>query len=148
MPLATDIRQVVGCTVLPGYSAKVGKYLLRDCERTSLNYNPEFIAQGEIMSGFVSPDLVRRPEELHARQHVWMGHWLLGSCLNRCLAEHSHMWQVLIGEGSKEAGDRIQAIYERFIPKTAVVNRMSVERYACGACSQHYVSLLVILRSY
>ena len=37
--------QVIGCTVLPGYINDVGTYLLRDCVNTTLNYNPEFIAQ-------------------------------------------------------------------------------------------------------
>jgi len=49
---------IVGCTVLPGYLANVGKYLLRDCINTTLSYNPEFIAQGDIINGFLKPDIV------------------------------------------------------------------------------------------
>jgi UDPglucose 6-dehydrogenase len=52
---------MVGCTVMPGYLAGVARYLLRDpiaAGRLTLNYNPEFIAQGDIMRGFVQPDMV------------------------------------------------------------------------------------------
>lgn len=52
---------MVGCTVMPGYLAGVARYLLRDAVaagRLTLNYNPEFIAQGDIMRGFVQPDMV------------------------------------------------------------------------------------------
>lgn len=49
---------IIGCTVLPGYTANVGRYLLRDCANTTLNYNPEFIAQGDIIRGLVNPDMV------------------------------------------------------------------------------------------
>ena len=49
---------VIGCTVLPGYIANVGSALLADCEGCTLRYNPEFIAQGEILSGLAAPELV------------------------------------------------------------------------------------------
>jgi UDPglucose 6-dehydrogenase len=49
---------VIGCTVLPGYIINTGRFLLRDCISTTLNYNPEFIAQGEIIHGFENPDMV------------------------------------------------------------------------------------------
>lgn len=49
---------VIGCTVLPGYIANVGSALLADCEGCTLSYNPEFIAQGEILSGLAAPELV------------------------------------------------------------------------------------------
>jgi len=49
---------IIGCTVLPGYIANVGRYLLRDCVNTTLSYNPEFIAQGDIIRGFMKPDIV------------------------------------------------------------------------------------------
>jgi UDPglucose 6-dehydrogenase len=49
---------VIGCTVLPGYIKNTGRFLLRDCVSTTLNYNPEFIAQGEIIKGFENPDMV------------------------------------------------------------------------------------------
>jgi UDP-glucose 6-dehydrogenase len=50
--------QIIGCTVLPGYISNVGRYLLHDCENVSLSYNPEFIAQGQIIEGLMSPDIV------------------------------------------------------------------------------------------
>ena len=41
-----------------GYCRDVAHYLIKDCEETSITYNPEFIAQGDIMRGLVQPDLV------------------------------------------------------------------------------------------
>eukprot|EP00297_Palpitomonas_bilix_P013217 CAMPEP_0113878472 /NCGR_PEP_ID=MMETSP0780_2-20120614/6706_1 /TAXON_ID=652834 /ORGANISM="Palpitomonas bilix" /LENGTH=370 /DNA_ID=CAMNT_0000864955 /DNA_START=44 /DNA_END=1156 /DNA_ORIENTATION=- /assembly_acc=CAM_ASM_000599 len=49
---------VVTCTVLPGYCRQIGMHLLRDCENTTLSYNPEFIAQGDIINGLLKPDMV------------------------------------------------------------------------------------------
>jgi len=82
---------VIGCTVLPGYIAKVGRFLIQDCENCSLSYNPEFIAQGDIVNGQLRPDM------------------------------------VLIGEGSKAAGDRMQQIYEDMCENKPKICRMSPE---------------------
>jgi len=82
---------VICCTVLPGYILTVGRFLLRDCENTSLSYNPEFIAQGSIIDNFLYPDM------------------------------------VLIGEGSKTAGDILEGIYKRLVKNTPVICRMSAE---------------------
>lgn len=49
---------IIGCTVMPKYIDEVGKLLIQDCENTTLNYNPEFIAQGEIIKGFKNPDII------------------------------------------------------------------------------------------
>lgn len=49
---------VICCTVLPGYISNTGSYLLENCENCTLSYNPEFIAQGEIMQGLATPDVV------------------------------------------------------------------------------------------
>ena len=49
---------IVGCTVMPKYIDEIGKMLIEDCENTTLNYNPEFIAQGEIIKGFLNPDMI------------------------------------------------------------------------------------------
>eukprot|EP00164_Ancoracysta_twista_P001424 GFYU01001855.1.p1 GENE.GFYU01001855.1~~GFYU01001855.1.p1 ORF type:complete len:409 (+),score=146.55 GFYU01001855.1:98-1228(+) len=49
---------IVGCTVIPGYCNDVGSFLLRDCPNTTLTYHPEFIAQGDIVKGFLRPDMV------------------------------------------------------------------------------------------
>lgn len=62
----TDIAQlrpknkhiVICCTVMPGYISNVGNFLLDGCDGCTLSYNPEFIAQGEIMSGLAEPDVV------------------------------------------------------------------------------------------
>ena len=49
---------VICCTVLPGYIANVASYLVDGCEGCTISYNPEFIAQGDIMAGLERPDLV------------------------------------------------------------------------------------------
>jgi len=49
---------IVGCTVMPKYIDEIGKQLIENCENTTLNYNPEFIAQGEIIKGFINPDII------------------------------------------------------------------------------------------
>jgi nucleotide sugar dehydrogenase len=82
---------IIGCTVMPGYIAKVGRYLIQDCVDTTLSYNPEFIAQGDIIKGQQKPDM------------------------------------VLIGEGSKEAGDQMQAVYEKLCQNKPEIARMSPE---------------------
>ena len=76
---------VIGCTVIPGYIREVGNSLLKDCENTTLSYNPEFIAQGNIIAGMFYPDF------------------------------------ILIGEGSQEAGDRLQGVYETLHNNTPIL---------------------------
>lgn len=49
---------IIGCTLMPKYIDEIGKFLLSDCINTTLSYNPEFIAQGEIIKGFLNPDMV------------------------------------------------------------------------------------------
>lgn len=48
---------IICCTIFPGYIRNVAKYLLKDCNVT-ISYNPEFIAQGNIINGFEKPDAV------------------------------------------------------------------------------------------
>ena len=83
---------VIGCTVTPGYIREVGNFLIKDCKNTSLSYNPEFIAQGDIINGIFAADF------------------------------------ILIGEGSKEAGNKLQEIYEKLgesYGSVPVIHRMS-----------------------
>jgi len=82
---------IIGCTVLPGYIAHTGRYLLRDCVNTTLSYNPEFIAQGDIINGFIKPDI------------------------------------VLIGEGNKEIGDRLEDMYRKSCENSPRICRMTPE---------------------
>lgn len=49
---------VIGCTIFPGYIRTIGKFLLKDCINTTLSYNPEFVAQGNIVYGLCNPDIV------------------------------------------------------------------------------------------
>jgi len=49
---------IIGCTVMPGYIRDIANLLIKDCKNTTINYNPEFIAQGEIVKGFRNPDII------------------------------------------------------------------------------------------
>jgi nucleotide sugar dehydrogenase len=49
---------VIGCTVMPKYCDEIASVLLEDCENCTLSYNPEFIAQGDIVRGFENPDII------------------------------------------------------------------------------------------
>lgn len=49
---------IVGCTVMPKYIDEVGSNLLSDCVNCTLSYNPEFVAQGDIIKGFQYPDII------------------------------------------------------------------------------------------
>ena len=49
---------MIGCTVMPHYIDKIAKELIKDCENCSINYNPEFVAQGDIIRGFENPDMI------------------------------------------------------------------------------------------
>lgn len=82
---------IICCTVFPGYIRNVGSDLLKDCKNISLSYNPEFIAQGNIIYGFENPDL------------------------------------VLIGEGSIQAGNVLEAIYKKICKNDSQICRMSPE---------------------
>lgn len=82
---------VIGSTVIPGYIANTGMYLLqKSIERgCTLSYNPEFIAQGDIVRGTYYPDI------------------------------------LLIGEGSKEAGDVIEKYHHSISKNSPKICRMS-----------------------
>lgn len=54
----TNKHFIICCTTMPTYIDKIGKYLLSDCSNCTLNYNPEFIAQGNIIYGMENPDIV------------------------------------------------------------------------------------------
>jgi UDPglucose 6-dehydrogenase len=88
--------------VIPGYVHQVATYLIKDCENTSISYNPEFIAQGDIVNGLIKPDV------------------------------------VLIGQGSQEAGDRLEFLYRKMCENDAPVRRMSAERCDVTDCSETY----------
>lgn len=80
---------VICCTIMPKYIDEIGNYLIKDLENCTLSYNPEFIAQGNIIKGFENPDM------------------------------------VLIGEGSKEAGDILEEIHLTICENKPTVCRMS-----------------------
>ena len=82
---------IISSTVFPGYIQGEAKKILTNCKNTTLNYNPEFIAQGNIIYGLENPDM------------------------------------VLIGEDTKEAGDILEAIYNRLCCSHPAIARMSIE---------------------
>ena len=49
---------IIGCTTMPKYIEEIGKNLIQDCHNTTLCYNPEFVAQGDIVRGFENPDII------------------------------------------------------------------------------------------
>ena len=49
---------VIHSTVFPGYTKGTALGLLSDCTNITLSYNPPFIAQGEIVKGLITPDLI------------------------------------------------------------------------------------------
>ena len=49
---------IIGCTVMPTYINKIGNLLIKDCENCHLSYNPEFVAQGEVIDGFKKADII------------------------------------------------------------------------------------------
>jgi len=74
----------VGCTVLPGYIANTARFLLRECKNVTVSYNPEFIAQGDIMKGLVNPDMV-----LIGEANKEIGDWLEVVYGNICQNKHT-----------------------------------------------------------
>eukprot|EP00698_Gefionella_okellyi_P011166 TRINITY_DN2929_c0_g1_i2.p1 TRINITY_DN2929_c0_g1~~TRINITY_DN2929_c0_g1_i2.p1 ORF type:complete len:303 (-),score=44.59 TRINITY_DN2929_c0_g1_i2:40-948(-) len=73
---------VIGCTVLPGYIANVATFLLGNCTNTSVSYNPEFIAQGDIIRGLERPDMVLIGEGSPAIGE-WLSQMYTEICLNK-----------------------------------------------------------------
>jgi UDPglucose 6-dehydrogenase len=49
---------IIGCTVMPTYIDQVATTLLPPELGCSISYNPEFIAQGDIVKGFENPDMI------------------------------------------------------------------------------------------
>jgi len=49
---------IIGCTVMPHYIDEIASQLLTHSHNCSISYNPEFIAQGEIIQGFKHPDMI------------------------------------------------------------------------------------------
>jgi len=49
---------IIGCTVMPKYINEIGVHLISDCKNCYLSYNPEFVAQGDIINGFKNPDII------------------------------------------------------------------------------------------
>lgn len=49
---------VINSTVFPGYVQNTARALLPDCTNVTVSYNPPFVAQGEIVKGLVTPDMV------------------------------------------------------------------------------------------
>lgn len=84
-------KHIVICsTVFPGYITQTARPLIIHCSGSTISYNPEFIAQGNIIQGLRAPDM------------------------------------VLIGEASDEAGNSLEAIYQKVCSNSPHIARMSV----------------------
>ena len=53
-----DKHFIIGCTVMPSYIDQIATILLPPESGCSISYNPEFIAQGDIVKGFENPDMI------------------------------------------------------------------------------------------
>lgn len=49
---------IINSTLFPGYISNVAIPMLHDCVNITVSYNPPFIAQGDIIRGFINPDMV------------------------------------------------------------------------------------------
>jgi nucleotide sugar dehydrogenase len=49
---------IIGCTVMPKYIDEVANSLINECENCNISYNPEFVAQGEVIKGFKNADII------------------------------------------------------------------------------------------
>jgi len=47
-----DKSIVINSTVFPGYIRHIGRVLLSRCKNCTISYNPAFVAQGDVMSGY------------------------------------------------------------------------------------------------
>jgi len=48
---------IIGCTVMPKYIDQIATNIISESS-CSISYNPEFIAQGDIVKGFENPDMI------------------------------------------------------------------------------------------
>jgi UDPglucose 6-dehydrogenase len=53
-----DKHFIIGCTVMPQYIDQIATTLLPPESGCTISYNPEFIAQGDIVKGFENPDMI------------------------------------------------------------------------------------------
>jgi nucleotide sugar dehydrogenase len=49
---------IIGCTVMPTYIDDIATTLISPDTTNTISYNPEFIAQGDIVKGFENPDMI------------------------------------------------------------------------------------------
>jgi UDPglucose 6-dehydrogenase len=81
-----DKSIVICSTVFPGYIRHIGRPLLSRCENCSLNYNPAFVAQGDVLSGY--------------RTGGWFGMVLIGAAEEQVRANLVSIYERLAGPGS------------------------------------------------
>ena len=121
-----DKHVVICCTVLPGYIAQVAATLLEGCAGCTISYNPEFIAQGDIMAG--KRWLHRHSTARACTQAAAPCIEAAAVCIPGSGRTHPGLAApdlVLIGEGSSAAGERLQAVHERASANRPRVCRMS-----------------------
>lgn len=66
---------IISSTVFPGYIRNKGSLLIKDCKNTMISYKPEFVAQGNIIQGLRSPDMIligaSSPKASHSLQEIY-----------------------------------------------------------------------------
>jgi len=72
---------IIGCTVMPGYINQIAKTLLPDCY---ISYNPEFVAQGDIIYGFEHSDIVLLGTENENLKKIIEGIYLFNEYASFC----------------------------------------------------------------
>jgi len=72
---------IIGCTVMPGYIDQIAKTLLPDHH---LSYNPEFVAQGDIIHGFEHPDLILVGTDNEDLKDIIKSIYSFTNCTNFC----------------------------------------------------------------
>ena len=87
-----DLDIIICSTVFPGYIRNIGYPLLRACTNVSLSYNPAFVAQGDVMSGY--------------RTGGWFGMVLIGAANESIAKSLREIYQRI----AQEADDDTQRI--------------------------------------
>jgi len=83
-----NVEIVINSTVFPGYIQNIGSQLLADCASCSLSYNPAFVAQGDVITGYSTGG--------------WFGMVLIGAANDVVARTLSDIYKRISGENSSD----------------------------------------------
>jgi len=83
-----NVEIVINSTVFPGYIQNIGSQLLADCASCSLSYNPAFVAQGDVITGYSTGG--------------WFGMVLIGAANDVVARTLSDIYKRIAGENSSD----------------------------------------------